>query len=374
MTVFAPPAHGPEVRLNTRASGISPIGSEVGEHGERVVRTRFRDHGVDLASRAMDQLVVSLDSVRLAWRKYRKDRPDVLISTAPSLPSTLAGWVTAKLLRVPHIAEMRDAWPDLIRDSNFLSSASLRRRVVARITRSLVARAQRKAAAVVVTTESFSRVLRERGVQRVVTIRNANWAAVPRAHDSSLTTGGGLRVLYTGTTGRSQGLDYAIRAAWLAERAGVRITLRVVGDGAMLKDLKVLARQIEAPVEFLGHVPISEVPRHQDWADTLLVSLISWRPFEWTVPSKLYEAFAVGKHVSAALQGEGAQLVANFGAGHVVPPSNSEALAELWQGLAADRRKLEVSNDASLWVEQELTSERLAAAYFRLFDEVLALK
>src|SRR5690625_4446560 len=193
--VFAPPLHGPGAGDRLPAQAPPRGEREVGQHGETIYRTRYLNHNADLASRALDQLVVASDAFRLAWRKLREDRPDVLISTAPSLPSTVAGWFAAKLLRVPHIAEMRDAWPDLIRDSNFLRNASLRRRLAARATRKLVTSAQREAAAVVTTTDSFSRVLVQRGVARAVTIRNANWASIPPVPNRRGERAGALRIL-----------------------------------------------------------------------------------------------------------------------------------------------------------------------------------
>src|SRR5699024_4232681 len=42
---------------------------------------------------------------------------DVVVATVPALPNLLAGRVIAWLKGVPYVVDMRDAWPDLIAES-----------------------------------------------------------------------------------------------------------------------------------------------------------------------------------------------------------------------------------------------------------------
>lgn len=366
VTVLAPPAHYPSGRT-TPADRVRPWSREAGPAGETVHRVRYREHGPDLASRLLDQIRAAVDTVVLGRRRLRgADRPDVVVATAPGLPSLLAGLALAGPRR-PAVVEMRDAWPDLIEASGMWGPARGARWLVVRTAAALVTWAQRRAALVVTTTVAFASVLRDRGVARVAVVRNGVAAldrpGVPARREA-------LHVLYLGTTGRSQGLGTAVRAVAALRDRGVAVRLRLVGSGFDDDALRAEVAALGAPVELVGRVPRAEVPDHYAWADTVLVALRDWPPFAWTVPSKLYEAMAVGRHVTAAVAGEAADVVRAAGAGDVVPPEDPEALAALWSALAADRARLDVGPGGPRWVAEHADLDRLAARYLDLLREV----
>lgn len=376
LVVFAPPPHYPGGTLDD-PHGEHAVGSRsTGVHGETVYRVRFREHGPGLRSRSADQAVAALDTVRSALVRLRRraDRPDVVVSTAPGLPSIAAGWALSLAWRVPHVIEMRDAWPDLIHASGMLHdgrrTVSRRRRVATHAADRTVTWLQRRADAVVATTDTFAEVLRARGMRTVAVIRNgAPVDAVPaleRPRDE-----GGLHVLYVGTVGRSQGLETAVQAAAAARALGIDVRLRIVGGGALHTELRALAESLGAPVDFVGRVLADKVPAHYVWADTVLVSLRDWPPFAWTVPSKLYEALAVGRHISAAVAGEAAHLVSGTGAGTVVPPGDVDSLVRLWGELAADRSLLQTPPTGREWALANAGFTELAAGYDTLLREVV---
>ncbi|MBI9114617.1 glycosyltransferase family 4 protein [Sanguibacter suaedae] len=376
VVVFTPPPHYPSGTSEDTSGALDPGTSSLGEHGETVHRVRFREHGLDLRSRSVDQAVTAADTVRRALLVLRRRaaRPDVIVSTAPGLPSIGAGWLLGLVLRVPHVIEMRDAWPDLIHASGMLRNGQTRvsrkRRVLTAVADRVLTWWQRSAAAVVTTTDSFADVLRSRDVRHVEVIRNG----APLDRLSPLpppsVEGTTLHVLYVGTMGRSQGLEVAIRAAAAARTVGIPVHVRFVGGGADEEQLRALALELEAPVSFVGRVPCEEIVDHYRWADTVLVSLRDWAPFEWTVPSKTYEALALRRHVSAVVAGETARLIASVGAGDVVPPGDEAALALLWGRLARHRESLAVGPAGREWALENANFDELALAYVRLLKGV----
>jgi colanic acid biosynthesis glycosyl transferase WcaI len=372
VTVLAPPPHHPEGVAHDLAHDERPHATSTGPGGETIHRVRFREHGLDLRSRTRDQVVAAVHSVWVGVRRLRGgDRPDVIIASIPGIPSIGAGFALSLLLRVPLVVEMRDAWPDLIAPSGIWGSRRRAgwRRWATHACHRAVTTGQRRAAAVVTTTESFAQVLRERGMRRVDVIRNGaplddRTRPAPPARDA-------LHVLYLGTTGRSQGLTTAVRAsARLADR-GVPVRVRIVGSGFEDALLRAEALALGAPVEFVGRVVGPAVGEQYDWADTVLVSLRPWDPFEWTVPSKLYEALVAGRHVSASLSGEAAYVVRESGAGDVVPPEDPAALADLWAALTADRSRLDVGDRGRCWVAEHANFNTLAGHYLQVLDEVV---
>jgi glycosyltransferase involved in cell wall biosynthesis len=328
-----------------------------GRYGETVVRLPYLPHGPGAGGKLADQLVTAAASVLPGPGR----RADVVVATVPALPTLLAGTVLAAATRTPLVVEMRDAWPDLI------GEAGVARGRAGRAMTSLISASQRRADAVVTTSTRFSRVLTERGLPRVETIRNGvHTPAVPVSPVPPPRER--LEVLYLGTVGLSQHIVGAVEAAHLL--GGDRVRLTVVGEGAARADVAAAAARLGAPVRLLPRALGPALWEAYAEADTCLVSLQAWPSFEWTVPSKLYELLATRRHVSAAVAGESAEIVAESGGGDVVPPEDPAALAALWDGLSRDRARLDVGPAPRDWVARHADLDALADAYLDVLASV----
>jgi glycosyltransferase involved in cell wall biosynthesis len=406
VTVAAPVPHYPHGRPNPTQRRAHRIGAvERGMHGETVLRTAYLPHRGDIATRTADHLVAALDSLRRLRRRFARpqDRPDVVIATAPAIPTLLLGRLLSARWGVPLVVEMRDAWPDLVTQvggpGRVGPAAAVPAAVVAGVraaedpaagvpTRErwragavalakgsvhhLVTEWQADAHAVVTTTSRFAEVLRERGVEPVRVVRNGtDLSRVARQQDRPGREGGELRCLYLGNMGRSQGLGTVVRAAARLAAEGVPLRVRLIGHGVEAAELRALAEELDAPVEVLPRIPHREVGRQYAWADTVIVSLRSWAPFAWTVPSKLYEVLATGRHVTALLDGEAADGVRAAGAGDVLPPEDEDALVALWRELATDPSRTAVRASGRDWVGEHADDDELARSYLQILRAVV---
>ncbi|MDN5759232.1 MAG: hypothetical protein L0H59_11995, partial [Tomitella sp.] len=136
-------------RVDVRLGGTWDTGVD----GERILRVPYLHSGSSMARQLLDQTVSATGAMSAVIDRLRgRMRPDVIISTTPALPFLLAGDTLSRLLRVPHVAEVRDAWPDLISEMNLVTGAlgkylpgsftsSLERRLLP----NLLTRAQRRA-------------------------------------------------------------------------------------------------------------------------------------------------------------------------------------------------------------------------------------
>lgn len=373
VAVLAPSPHYPTGRANWADPSLAPGAKTSGEHGESIHRLRFREYDRRVRGRGLDQVVTAADAFHTGVRRFAgRNRPDAIVATVPGLPTLVAGLLLGAALRCPVIVEMRDAWPDLVtaRGQWDGDSATPGPGAWAVAVASVVTALQRRAAAIVTTTSTFAEILRERGMRRVLTIRHGTRTPVAAERARRTADDVALRVLYAGTVGRSQGLATAVRAAAECSRRGVPVKLRIVGDGAELAPLKELARTIDAPVEFRPLVAASALAMHYAWSDTVLVSLRAWEPLMWTVPSKLYDALATGRHVTGALAGEAAEIVRRTSSGHVVSPEDVGALADLWAQLHSDRSQLQIGSTGRDWVGVEADDDVLARRYLDLLRGV----
>ncbi|WP_129656948.1 glycosyltransferase family 4 protein [Rothia halotolerans] len=398
----------PDLTADMRA-GTRPYRRETGEFGETVIRMPFLPHGRDVLTRTLDHAFVSLQSLVVGMPRAGS-RFDVVITTVPALTSLFVGHVAARILRVPLVVEMRDAWPDLVTFTPGIAPGKGITGLLRGLTHRLVTRLQLGSHQVVTTSARFAGVLTARGVEAVTVIRNGadltrtpdlggdraaerrglrrqreapgcppaasgpdRGSAAPVPGDDAAASAperspGTLRILYLGTLGRSQGLAAVIDAAGMAAAGGVHVQLRFVGAGAEREALQERARESLATITFLDPVPHREVGEHYRWADTVAVSLRDWAPFRWTVPSKLYELLATNRHVSALVAGESAEIIRDARAGFVAAPGDAKALARHWMEVAADRSLLDHGGAGRRWAAAHTDIKDLSSLYLRLLE------
>lgn len=377
VTVFCPPPHYPDAESSRflREKNKGTPRTHRGKYGERVVRLPYLLHGPSGITRLADQIVTAISAVGKALLLALKgDRFDVVVATVPGIPSAYAGIAIKKILRVPLVLELRDAWPDIVaRPSQEINGIALKERAKRRFSRSFT-RAQRHADVVVTVTHRFARKLRGRNIHEVVTITNG---VTPTMFHSRIAPPperpGQLRLLYTGTVGRSQGLITLLRALELAQEAQpeTRFKLRIVGEGAERQMLQNYAAAKNLPVKFQPLQPRAQVRKNYKWCDATIVSLRDTPAFERTVPSKLYELLTVPRFPIALVAGEAADIMQEAGVGALVSPENPQELAATWCRLAADRSLLRVGHVGRDFIFKNYNYDQLAQRYLKVLESTV---
>ncbi len=383
---------------------------DTGVDSERILRVPYLHSGSSTARQILDQTVAATGAISALFGRFRGSAaPDVVISTTPALPFLLAGDTVSRLLGVPHVAEVRDAWPDLITELSLVSGAAgryLPLSLTTRLERStlpdLLTRAQRRAAVVVVTTEGFRRRLQTRGINAEVVRSGVTPAELAGASGLTATgaipvvpaprtgqipvvvpdradrdekegTSRGLNLLYVGTVGRSQDLSTAIRAVRHAQ--GVR--LRIVGDGVDKPALESLAAELDVDIDFYPQQAGADLAAHWEWADAGLVSLSDLESYRFTVPSKLYSLMAREIPVVGVVAGEAADIIATTDAGEVAPPGDVvavvDAMHRMRDRLARDQppgTQAVIGSKPRDWVIEYASAQAMGRAYERILEQV----
>ena len=346
-----------------------------GPSQEGILRSGFLPSNGSISGKVASQ---AFSAASMAWllvsRKetLRDFDPQLVIGTVPALPiavlSRFAGWI----LGVPYAIDLRDAWPDLLKDSDQWNEAvgrkSLREKVLKLgplqilkvIARYSVNSSLKNATRIFVTSERLGDSLHERFSNHrigrsVFTVRNVFPVASGGFERQAVKAKPkrSLRVLYAGTLGRAQDLSNAISAAQLASERGVKIELKLIGIGAAKAALIEQAERLGVDAQFVSRKSSDRLDDYYQWADTALVHLADWEPLTRTVPSKTYELMTLGIFITGVVKGETAELIERLGAGAVVPPKQPEALAALWTDLANRRTLMEVDGKAREWVLTE---------------------
>lgn len=360
--VIAPLAHYPFGRRIAGDRG-AVFRSAPGDFGEQVIRVPFVPTTRGGMAKLADQCLAAAASVGPIMTA---GRPDVVIASLPALPSALPALVGAARWRVPLIIEMRDAWPDVAHEAGIGSGRGVR------VASRLMVAVQRHADAVVTVSEDFAAVLGTRGVapERLHCIPNGvDIDAVPLLSPVDVSAKRRLRVLYLGTHGVSQHLDTVVDA--LARVGGELVEARFVGHGTEKARLIEMARRRGAPITFMEPQTGEALWDCYRWADTCLAPLRAWHAFRHTVPSKVYEVLACGRHLLLGVDGEAARIVAAAGGAEVVEPENVEALASALRHLAWDRTRCRVGDGPRAWVAANASLDVLATRYMEVVTDLV---
>lgn len=139
---------------------------------------------------------------------------------------------------------------------------------------------------------------------------------------------GAFNVMFAGNIGDAQDFPAILDAAErLRERPDIRWL--IVGDGraADLVRAEIQRRGLSSTVRMLGRHPQERMPAFFRGADALLVSLKPDPVFAMTIPGKVQAYLATGVPLLAMLDGEGARVVEDAGAGLVCAAGDGAGLA-----------------------------------------------
>jgi glycosyltransferase involved in cell wall biosynthesis len=135
--------------------------------------------------------------------------------------------------------------------------------------------------------------------------------------------------MFAGNIGAAQDFPSLLSAAERL-RAYPDIHWVILGGGREADWVRkeVVARGLSAQVHLLGSFPVDAMPAFYAQSDCLLVSLKRDPIFALTIPAKIQSYLAGGRPIVGMLDGEGARVIAEAGAGLSGPAEDPAALAD----------------------------------------------
>jgi glycosyltransferase involved in cell wall biosynthesis len=299
---------------------------------------------------------------------------DVLIVSSPSFFVVLTTCVAHWAWRIPYVFEVRDLWPGV-----FVELGVLRNKRVIAMLEWLEMFLYRRAAHVVVVTESFRDILVKRGLAADHVSVVTNGVDVARfgpdasaGEETRLRHNLGSRfvVLYIGAHGISHALRAVLDVAHrFADQTDVRFVF--VGDGAEKQKLRDRAEQLKlSNVVFLPSQPRDAVAGWYNAADIVLVPLRDIPLFDTFIPSKMFEILACGRPIVASVRGEARRILQRSGGALIADPEDVDGIAKAIDELRAQpalRRQLGASGRSFVLAEYDRRSlaERYAGILAR---------
>jgi colanic acid biosynthesis glycosyl transferase WcaI len=225
---------------------------------------------------------------------------------------------------------LQDLWPETL-----VATGAVRTPWLLWLVDRLVRRIYRASRFVLIQSKSFRDHVESRGIRsdRILYLPNtAESFYVPLASDEAHPALGevpsGFRVMFAGNIGSVQALPTILAAAELT-RNHPEVQWLIVGDGSMRAwvSAEVQKRRLSSTVHLLGRYPPREMPKLFAGVDALLVTLRRDPVLALTIPSKVQSYLAAGKPIVGSLDGEGAAIIREAGAGLCGPAEDPEALA-----------------------------------------------
>lgn len=265
-----------------------------------------------------------------AWWLARL-RPDVaLVSTGPPALAILT--LLGRVLRIPTVIEIRDAFADVLPATGLTRSRSLRGAA-----RQFEATCVRAAHAGIALSPTLRALLQPRAATPLCVVTNTADVHLFRpATRCPCPARSGYHFVYTGTLSRSNDCPQMIAVASLLAAWGrTDIVLHFFGDGV---DREQLAAAARAGIGIRLHQPLlrRQMPSVLGWASGMLLLLRADPIFDTVSPNKLFDALAAGVPVVQTTQGWIREMLAARECGVTVGRSAPAAYARALIRLADD--------------------------------------
>jgi len=271
-------------------------------------------------------VVTSFVPALIGWR------PDVILSTSPSLPScvpvALLGWLRG----CPVILNLQDILPDAA-----VHVGLLKNKLLIQLFTLLEKFAYHTANKISVIADGFVDNLRAKGVKTDKIVQIPNWVDVnfirplPKENNPfrvAHNLNGKFVVLYSGNIALTQGLESVVKAASVLRHIP-DIVFVIVGEAQGLQRLQQECLDCGADnVLLLPFQPRKYLPQMLAAADIGLV-VQKKNVISFNMPSKIQVLLASGAALVASVpdNGTAARAIRQSGGGVIVPPEDPQALA-----------------------------------------------
>ena len=289
---------------------------------------------------------------------------DIIIGTSPQFFTVCAACCLAKVKQLPFVFEMRDIWPESLQAVG-MSNAGLSVRLAAPLADYLYRRADH----LIVVTHSFKAYLQDRGVsgERITVIPNGVDPDMffPIPADISLQQELQLEdkfvVGYLGTHGLAHGLESVVEAARLAGQTDdlTAVHFITVGAGAQFDRIKEIASDLDN-FTMIGQVSRADILRYWSLLHASLIHLKASPLFESVIPSKMFEAMAMGVPLLHGVGGESADIVRTSRSGICFAAEQPEALLSAIRQVSTDKDAYQQMKTSCLSSAQNYNRANLA--------------
>lgn len=299
-------------------------------HGVKVVRVPLIPRGKSGGLRLALNYISFALTASIAGPFLCKGEIDQIFVFEPS-PITVGipALILKTLKSAPVLFWVQDLWPE-----SLSATGAVKSKIVLALVACLVKYIYRRCDRILVQAKSFYGSIQQQGGEKdrifyfpnsaesIFTTPSSTSAYIPQLPE-------GFKIMFAGNIGAAQDFETIIAAAESLQLYK-DIHWIIVGDGRMRgwSEAEVRKRGLGNNFHFLGRYPLEAMPAFFSHADALLVTLKKEPIFALTIPSKIQSYLSCGRPVIAALDGEGANIIEEAGAGFTCPGGAPDALTQ----------------------------------------------
>ncbi len=309
-------------------------------------------------------------------------RPDVIVSSFPTIELAFEAVSFAKSRGIPVIVDIRDPWPDTFADHApriLRAAARIVLRPLERKAKTCLARSD----SLVACSQGFlewgltKAGMERRPLDRVFYLGNARSAPKRTASSARIAElarrlSGKVVFCFVGSFGHVYELRLVCEAAEAIEGKDLRhVHFVLAGDGRQFAEVSFAARS-------LGNVTLTGWLGASDVDDLLAVSHVGLAPIRQMpgcVPNKIFEYSAAGLPILSSLEGETADILSKHRSGLSYAPGDLGTLVSLVTRLAEDGQlRREMAQNSSAMFEREFLAARIYNEYVRHVECIAHVK
>ena len=255
---------------------------------------------------------------------------DVVFATSTPLTIALPGAFAAIRKKVPMVFEVRDLWPELpvavgaLKNPYLIYAANYLERFAYMRSEKIVALSPGIRKGIVKAGYPFEniQVIPNSADLEFFNPLNADKTSFRDAHPE---LGEAPLIIYAGTLGKINGVDFLARIASAAQQLGFNMQFATVGDGSEMIKVRKVARELGIlgrSFHMFPAVPKFKVPEVFSAADVAVSLVIDIEELWANSANKFFDSLASGTPVGINYGGWQADLLKKTGAGIVLPPND----------------------------------------------------
>ena len=355
--------------------GYKSLGFESEKHDGAIVhRIPLLARGRGVFRLALNYLSFVISGLLFSPWLLRRKKFDVIFvyCTSPifqAIPAIFLGWIKG----APVVLWIQDLWPESLSGTGYIKN-----KVILKLVEYVVRIIYKNVDILLVQSQAFVQPV-ERLASRTPVKFHPNSVNQVFTNNSLISSpnleglNDGFTVMFSGNIGSAQAVDVIIEASVLLQEY-TDIHFVILGDGSrrdwMLQE--VTTREL-SNFHLPGRFPVETMPAFMQKASVMLVTLASYNPFSFTIPSKVQSYMASGRPILASLNGEGARLVIDAQAGLAVPAENPKALADsilaLYRMPEIEREQFGINGQN--YFEENFNHDKLVVDLLKHFQKIV---
>lgn len=306
-------------------------------------------------------------SIQKATELHKEKRFDLCYATSTPLTIGIpARWMKFRF-GVPYIFEVRDLWPEAAIQMGVINSWFWKW-----ILKSLEFRIYKKAKTIIALSpgmkDGIVKLVPKKEVHLIPNMSDTDFF-IPKEKEIRKP----IQILYAGSLGRSNHLEYLLNAAWVFQKKELPVKFLIAGKGSEKTQLRkdVLGRKL-SNVEIISSVNKNEIKALFEESDLIYISFLNIPILQTNSPNKFFDAIAAGKPCVINIEGWIADEIRKHEIGLVYAPDHIDVFEKFLIRLLENPNQIsEMSVRARKLAEEKYSRKILCGKVVQLIQDIL---